>query len=54
MTKEEESDLKIMASHISYVHQQVHTSILQSIDDESLTVADIKRQVSKQFTIMQT
>jgi hypothetical protein len=53
MSKEEESDLKIMASHISYVQQQMHISILQSIDDESLTVADIKQQVDKQFTNMQ-
>jgi len=53
MSKEEESDLKIMASHISYVQQQMHISILKSIDDESLTVADIKQQVDKQFTNMQ-
>jgi len=51
--KEEESDLRIMSSHIAYVHQRTHQKIMNEIDNESLTVADIKQQVDKCFSFMQ-
>jgi len=54
LNKDEESDLKIMASHINYVQHQTYQSIMKSIDDESLTVADIKKHVDKQFSGMET
>jgi len=52
-SKDEESDLKVMASHISYVQTQARMKITKSIDDESLTVADIKKTVDTQFGAMQ-
>merc|ERR1719174_1877228 len=51
--KDQESDLKIMASHLQYVQQVSLINIMQSIDDESLTVADIKKTVNKQFKEME-
>jgi hypothetical protein len=51
--KEEESDLRIMSSHIAYVHQRTHQKIMNEIDNESLKVADIKQQVEKYFSNMQ-
>merc|ERR1719504_171569 len=51
--KDNESDLKIMASHLQYVQQVSLINIMQSIDDESLTVADIKKTVNKQFKEME-
>merc|ERR1719352_802613 len=51
--KDNESDLKIMASHLQYVQQVSLINIMKSIDDESLTVADIKKTVNKQFKEME-
>merc|ERR1719352_1937190 len=51
--KDNESDLKIMASHLQYVQQVSLINIMQSIDDESLTVTDIKKTVNKQFKEME-
>merc|ERR1719353_2675016 len=51
--KDNESDLKIMASHLQYVQQVSLINIMKSIDDESLTVADIKKSVNKQFKEME-
>merc|ERR1719182_1007782 len=51
--KDQESDLKIMASHLQYVQQVSLINIMQSIDDESLTVAEIKKTVNKQFKEME-
>jgi hypothetical protein len=45
-SRDQESDLKIMASHLQYVQQVSLINIMQSIDDESLTVADIKKTVN--------
>merc|ERR1712093_962974 len=42
-----------MASHLQYVQQVSLINIMQSIDDESLTVADIKKTVNKQFEEME-
>jgi len=50
---DEESDLKIMASHLQYTQEVSRMNIMKSIDDESLTVADIKKQVDEQFHSMQ-
>jgi len=50
---EEESDLKIMAQHISYVQNVVRINLHKTIDDEKLTVADIKKTVDKQFKAME-
>jgi hypothetical protein len=50
---DEESDLKIMASHLQYTQEVSRMNIMKSIDDESLTVAAIKKQVDKQFHSMQ-
>merc|ERR1711865_800663 len=50
---DEESDLKIMASHIQYIQEISRMNIMKSIDNESLTVADIKKQVDEQFHSMQ-
>merc|ERR1719353_1968155 len=52
-SKDQESDLKIMASHLQYVQQVSLINIMQSIDDESLTVADIKKTVKEQFEGME-
>merc|ERR550514_1693833 len=52
-SRDHESDLKIMASHLQYVQQVSLINIMQSIDDESLTVADIKKTVNKQFNEME-
>jgi uncharacterized protein YoxC len=52
-SRDQESDLKIMASHLQYVQQVSLINIMQSIDDESLTVADIKKTVNKQFKEME-
>jgi len=52
-SKDQESDLKIMASHLQYVQQVSLINIMQSIDDESLTVADIKKIVKEQFEGME-
>jgi len=52
--KDEESDLKIMASHISYVEGQARVNIVKAIDNEAFTVAEIKKSVEKEFTEMQT
>merc|ERR1719353_2168597 len=51
--KDHESDLKIMASHLQYVQQVSLINIMQSIDDESPTVADIKKTVKEQFEGME-
>lgn len=51
--QEEESDLTIMTQHISQVQQQVRSSIFTSIDDEKLTVADIKKVVDSEFEQME-
>lgn len=50
---DEESDLKIMASHIQYIQEISRMNIMKSIDNEALTVADIKKQVDEQFHSMQ-
>jgi len=50
---DEESDLKIMASHLQYTQEVSRMNIMKSIDDESLTVADIKKQIDEQFHSMQ-
>lgn len=50
--KDQESDLKIMAQHINYEHTQSRTKIMKAIDDESLTVADIKKQLVAEFDSM--
>merc|ERR1719305_2172511 len=52
-SKDQESDLKIMASHLQYVQQVSLINIMQSIDDESLTVAEIKKTVKEQFEGME-
>ena len=50
---EAESDLKIMAQHISYIQRTVLTNIHKSIDDETLNVAQIKKAVDTQFIAME-
>lgn len=49
---DEESDLAIMAQHIAHVQRAVLFSVHKLIDDESLTVTDIKKVINKQFEAM--
>ena len=51
--KDEESDLAIMGSHITYVQHTVKSNIFKLFDDETLNVADIKKAVTEQFRTMQ-
>jgi hypothetical protein len=48
-SKDQESDLKIMASHLQYIQQVSLIRIMKHIDNENLTVADIKHEVKDQF-----
>jgi hypothetical protein len=49
LSADQESDLKIMASHLQYVQQVSLMNIMQHIDNQNLTVADIKKEVKGTF-----
>jgi len=50
--QQQESDLKIMASRVSYEHKASRVTIMKAIDDTSLTVEDIKKQLVSEFDSM--
>merc|ERR1719451_20578 len=49
LSADQESDLKIMASHLQYVQQVSLMNIMQHIDNQNLSVADIKKEVKGTF-----